>query len=205
MTIPPSLTNPTTTRPIGFERLEKADVIDLLRRTGIHEMVVRVYSQMRSTTGGLFGTSHPSPTVKRGLNEPPPALLAAVHSERVDYFRWLRVQRGNAWLTFEEINDVFDWHGCPSAGLIHERDLVTLLTGRLLRVCVPHGPPPRWHRRLGQTMMFNLSVVPRDLRVAAAIVAMLKGRVDMGLGYRYLHGIPPGTLPANHPASVTRV
>ena len=168
-TVPPSLPdNSTTPRPNGFGRLEKEDVIDLWQRSGVHTAVVRVYSQMR--------------TVTVGPNEPPPALLAPVHSERVDYFRWLREQRGNPWLTFEEVNDVLDWHGCPSLGLIHERDLVAILVTRLLRVRLPHGSPPRWQRRLGQTRLFNVSVVVRELRLAAAMVAMLKGRVDMGLG-----------------------
>lgn len=117
--LPPELKDANVhPRPRGFEKLEREWVKDMLHATDIYKMLQRIqqrYAQRTIVT----------------IRNPRSVLLAPIHTERCQYFRWLCARRGNTWVTFEEVHDIFGWQNCPDLGLT-----------RAPRVCDHGGPLP---------------------------------------------------------------
>ena len=148
---------PNATKPIdvpaGFDAITGTATKEWMNRHGIQSIIQDVH---RMTQRGGVGTL-----------TMPAVLLAAIHPDRIHYYQWLCCSRGNGWLTFAEINDVFGWFACPSTGLNHEVDTVKAVVERALR----KRSVQRWQRRLGTTRMFNVPVITEDLRMAAVVIS----------------------------------
>ena len=148
----PVVVLPFTEIPFGFQAITGTTVKEWMNRHGIQSIVQAVHGMAHGGIGTLTMSG---------------ALMRDIHPERIRYYRWLCRNRGNNWLTFAEVNDVFDWHACPSVGLNHEVETVKALVERAQRQRLPR----RWQRRLGNTRLFDVASLAEDLRMAAVVIS----------------------------------
>ena len=159
---PPRLPRPRVADgdlPPAFRGIGRSHVSVRMRDVRLAALIEEVYRRSHVPESERV-TTFPLPT----------ELVTQIHPERLLYYQWLCRQRGNPWLTYEEIVTVFHWDHNPVHGLVHHMDLVTRMVARLNNT-YRFNVPQRWHRPLGATRVYDTTKVAEDLRLAAVFVA----------------------------------